>query len=79
MRVFSLTIISEAVLLQGMPVRCDVYMYACVYRRQTCIFRKKLSGFSIKMLHLFLRAAVANYHHMNSFNSRDLLSQSSGV
>lgn len=78
MSVFSL-IKSEAVLLQGMSVRWYVYMYACVYRRQTCIFSKKLSGYSIRILYLFLRAAVTHYHHENGLNSRNLLSQSSGV
>ena len=59
--------------------RWYVYMYVCVYRRQTCIFSKKLSGYSIRILYLFLRAAVTHYHHENGLNSRNLLSQSSGV
>lgn len=79
MRVFSLIIKSEAVFLQDMSVRWYVYMYACVYRRQTCIFSKKLSGYSVKILYLFRRAAVTNYHHVNGLNSRNSLSQSSGV
>lgn len=48
MRVFSLTIISEAVLLQGMSVRCDVYMYVMCLQKTDVYIQQEAFWFQYK-------------------------------